>query len=81
VTNVIAHHILNKECGEEDTYDGINEVKPVGLRRVKTMGEQSFYFVNKPLQCLCRKSRTDTHEKAENKNELPLREVLITPYS
>jgi hypothetical protein len=81
MTNVIAHDVLDKEGGEENPYDGINEVEPVGLRRVKTMREQSFDFVNKPFQRLSRKGCANTHKKTEHEDELPLCEVLITPYS
>jgi hypothetical protein len=45
------------------------------------MGEQSFDFVNKPFQRLSRKGCANTHKKAEHEDELPLCEVLITPYS
>ena len=65
MTDVVLHHIANKQPGQEDTYYRIDQIKVVGLRRIEIVRQEVLYPVYDDFQYQCGKCCKDTYKKTD----------------
>ena len=79
VTDVIPHHIADKQSGQEDTHHRIYQVQPVHTGCIKILRQKMLDVLYQELQQTGRQSRNDTHRKAEYQDEMLVLYLLFAP--
>lgn len=72
MTDVVLHHVADKQSGQEDTHYLIDQIKVVGLRRIEIVCQEVLYPVYDDFQYQYDECR---------KNALPVTRIPILPSS
>lgn len=80
MTDVVLHHVADKQSGQEDTHYRIDQIKVVGFRRIEIIRQEVLYPVYDDFQYQCGECRKDTYKKTENQYEPLFLDILFAPY-
>ena len=53
MTDVVLHHVADKQSGQEDTHYRIDQIKVVGFRRIEIIRQEVLYPVYDDFQYQC----------------------------
>ena len=79
MTDVVLHHVADKQSGQEDTHYRIDQIKVVGFRRIEIIRQEVLYPVYDDFQYQCGECRKDTYKKTENQYEPLFLDILFAP--
>ena len=70
MTDVVTHHMANKQRSQENTHCRIDEVEPVHLSGIKTLSQQILNLLNQEFQHESRQSSEKADDQAQ-RNDKP----------